>query len=285
MPPLKTKEACAAFNAILNNVREILTLLNKNSLEVCIEKAHRLKSKIQNEKINIQQDEDILNDFYIISRFVDFVSAYLDLWRKLLNHEFSSSWDSLQDSLNFLRLIKKFSSINIEFFEDQLLELEKTYPYNIFLSVGATAERIECSLCGQDIDSEDCPHMKGELYGGEMAYGVVKNIVEANHVSFVSNPKDKRCVVKYEDTGEQFKLVRYLSDLINNGRFNILDFCELKFSKKLKLNPEYVKLGRNESCFCGSGKKFKKCCISKEYIEGDHVDIVATPKTIDSVIA
>jgi len=24
------------------------------------------------------------------------------------------------------------------------------------------------------------------------------------------------------------------------------------------------KIGRNEPCFCGSGKKFKKCCINKE---------------------
>ena len=25
-----------------------------------------------------------------------------------------------------------------------------------------------------------------------------------------------------------------------------------------------VKVGRNESCPCGSGKKFKKCCLNKE---------------------
>lgn len=25
------------------------------------------------------------------------------------------------------------------------------------------------------------------------------------------------------------------------------------------------KLGRNEPCHCGSGKKFKKCCINKAY--------------------
>ncbi|MBP9598462.1 MAG: SEC-C domain-containing protein, partial [Desulfobacter sp.] len=260
-------------------------LLNKKSFEDCLEKARQLELKIIDKHNNIQQNEDVINDFFVLSRFIDFLSAYMNLWKKLLNHEFSSSWNSLQDSLDLLRLIKKFSSINIGFFEDQLLELEKTYPYNIFLSIGATVEKFECSLCGEDIDSADCPHMKGELYGGKMAQGIAKNIVEANHVSFVSIPKDKRCVVKYEDTGEQFKLVRYLSDLINNDRFNIFDFGELQFSKKLKLNPDYVKVGRNEPCFCGSEKKFKRCCISKEYIEGDHVDIVATPKTIDNVIA
>ena len=27
-----------------------------------------------------------------------------------------------------------------------------------------------------------------------------------------------------------------------------------------------IKIGRNDKCFCGSGKKYKKCCINKELI-------------------
>ena len=29
-----------------------------------------------------------------------------------------------------------------------------------------------------------------------------------------------------------------------------------------KIDPKYIgkKMSRNEPCFCGSGKKFKKCC-------------------------
>ena len=32
--------------------------------------------------------------------------------------------------------------------------------------------------------------------------------------------------------------------------------------KQSKIDPKYVgkKMGRNEPCFCGSGKKFKHCC-------------------------
>ena len=32
--------------------------------------------------------------------------------------------------------------------------------------------------------------------------------------------------------------------------------------KPLKIDPKYVgkKMSRNEPCFCGSGKKYKKCC-------------------------
>lgn len=29
------------------------------------------------------------------------------------------------------------------------------------------------------------------------------------------------------------------------------------------MNNNNTKLGRNDICYCGSGKKFKKCCIDK----------------------
>ena len=28
--------------------------------------------------------------------------------------------------------------------------------------------------------------------------------------------------------------------------------------------PEMVKVGRNEPCPCGSGRKYKRCCLNKE---------------------
>jgi len=32
-------------------------------------------------------------------------------------------------------------------------------------------------------------------------------------------------------------------------------------AKKQIINKE--KIGRNDQCFCGSGKKYKKCCLNK----------------------
>jgi len=31
-----------------------------------------------------------------------------------------------------------------------------------------------------------------------------------------------------------------------------------------KMRPLYTGIGRNEKCPCGSGNKFKKCCIDKK---------------------
>ena len=34
------------------------------------------------------------------------------------------------------------------------------------------------------------------------------------------------------------------------------------------------KIGRNDPCPCGSGKKYKQCCINKELLELDDNDLV-----------
>lgn len=245
-----------------------------------------LKGLIDSSKNDaVVESDDYRNDLWVIERYIDFLAKYSHLWKSILDQRFSESWCLLQDSLDHLRSIKRFSHIDINFFEDQLLELERTYPYNVFFSIGATVECFECSICGQDIDSQECPHVRGNLYGGVMAYAIAKNITQLDHVSMVAHPADKRCVVSYEDNGEQFKLIRYVSSLISSRRCRISDFGRLQFSKRLRPNPDYRKLQRNERCFCGSEKKFKHCCIGKECIEGDHVDIVAEPKCFEHAVA
>ena len=38
--------------------------------------------------------------------------------------------------------------------------------------------------------------------------------------------------------------------------------------KGVEGNPVRAKIGRNDPCFCGSGKKYKKCCLGKRTISG-----------------
>jgi len=229
-------------------------------------------------------EEQYLNDLFVLDRYVDLLFKYGELWQRIRDGQFSDSWCSLQDCLDLLRLIKRFSQIDIAFFEAQLTELERVYPYSVFASVGMLVERFDCSICGCDIDSEECSHVGGALYRGEMAYGIARNITAIDHLALVTNPEDKRCVIQYDDTSDHFKLVRLLADLITSQQWRPADFSHLQFSQKRRLNPNYRQVGRNDLCFCGSGKKFKKCCIGTALIEQKHVDLVAVPRSIESVI-
>ena len=218
------------------------------------------------------KEERYLNDLYVLNSYLSFFESYCETWRLILNQEFTESWKKLQDSIDLIRVLKKFSSIHLDFFEHQLPELEKAYPYNTFFSIGAVVKKSECSICGKDINSLECTHRKGKLYGGKMAVGIVKNI-EVDHVSIVSSPADKRCVITFTNNHPVFELVGNLADSIKNGIFSIFDLNGIKISEVKRKNPDYMLQGRNERCACGSGKKFKKCCISKEYIDGIHADI------------
>lgn len=262
----------------------LLVAVNEHCFDEAQEVVSKMREILTNAREKTEADDHFLTDMYVLDRYVDLMSGYSLLWKKIINQEFSASWDCLQENLNLLRSIKRFSQLDVSFFENQLVELEQAYPYNVFFSIGVTVEHFECSICGRDIDSDECPHMRGRLYAGKMAHAIARDITNLDHVSIVTNPEDKRCVVEYPDTGKQFRLVRYLSGLITSRKLRISDFDSLKFTKRQQRNPNYVELGRNDPCFCGSDKKFKKCCISKRYIGHDHVDVVAKPRSMEEVI-
>lgn len=229
------------------------------------------------------QDEIILNDLYVLKKVINFYMSLSKYWENIYNGLYSESWSSLQDCLDLLRTIKKFSLNNklykLELYENQLLDIEKMYPYRIFFSMGMEVELYECSICNKDIDSFDCPHEIGNLYNGEMAYGIAKDITNIDHVSAVENPRDKRCVPVYENNSGAFKGLKYINDLLIHKRIFPTRFF-IEISKRTISNPEYKKIGKNEKCYCGSNKKFKKCCIDKKYIEQDHFEIVNKEQVI-----
>lgn len=245
-----------------------------------------LRAEIESEvSRNATAPDEWFDDMYVLRRYIEFFEHYGQVWRLVAEEKFSASWRKLQDALDALRLVRRFSQIDTSALEDQLVELEKAYPYNIFFSIGAIVERFECSICGHDIDSFQCIHRKGHLYRGRMAVGVAHNIVEFDHLAMVDQPEDRRCVVSYDDGGEQFKLVRLLSRLLQERKYVVSHFGLLRFSKRMRPNPEHTKLRRNDPCYCKSGLKFKRCCIEKSHIEGDHVDITPRPIDVERAVA
>lgn len=245
-----------------------------------------LRSDIELEEArNTTAPDEWFNDMYALRRYIEFFEHYGEVWRLVADERFSASWSKLQDALDALRLVRRFSQIDTSVLEDQLVELEKTYPYNVFFSMGAIVERFECSLCGEDIDSFRCIHRKGQLYRGRMAVAIARNIVEFDHLAIVDQPEDRRCVVSYDDQGEQFSLVRLLSRLLQDRKYVVSHFGELRFSKRRRPNPNHTKLGRNDLCYCESGLKFKRCCIGKSHIEGDHVDIIPRLVEVERAVA
>lgn len=282
MTALKTTEGIDLLSEIRARLRAQLELVD---LEVGIRQSPEidqlLVDLIEAKVMHDSGSEDVLNEIFVLEKYVQLFVEYGLLWRQIADSQFTESWDSLQSAFDLIRLIRRFSSLNVSAIENQLYALETAYPYNIFFSMGAVVERFECSICGKDIDSFECSHRKGELYRGKMAYGIARNIIQLDHVAMVKHPADKRCVISYSNDAPQFSVVRYLGDLLTSRKLLVSNFGGVAWGKRRIPNPEHRCLTRNDPCYCHSGRKFKRCCIDKAYTEQDHAQILPAQSIID----
>lgn len=286
MTPLKTAEGCDLLSSLRAPLRVYLQLVDADVGVTKLSEIDRLLSELSNSKVLHESgEEDVLNDVFLLERYVRLIGEYGLLWRQVASSQFSESWCTLQNAFDLIRLIRRFSNINTSAIEDQLNALESLYPYDVFFSMGAVVEWFECSICGKDIDSFDCHHRKGELYRGQLAYAIARNIVQFDHIAIVDQPADKRCVISFSNDNDCFSAVRYLGELISSKKLLISCFGGVAWGKRRILNPEYKSLRRNELCYCQSGLKFKKCCINKAFTEQDHAQILPRTSIIQHAIA
>lgn len=257
------------FGIIYKNLHEIQFQRARDNLILLENKVKQLTS----------QDGLVLNDIFLFKQVLSFHNSLINMWEKIYGMEYSDSWNYLQNCLDSLRNINRFSLNNqkaevLNFFEKQLLILEKLYPYNIFFSMGIEVALYECSICGKNIDSFECEHDIGELYNGEIAIGIAKDITNINHIAMVESPMDKRCVVRYDDNGHQFRGLHFLNKQLLSNELTPITLYDADETPRKKWNEKYIELARNEKCFCGSEKKFKKCCRNKKFIEEEHIELI-----------
>lgn len=242
-------------------------------------------TKVGVEKCNLLKDtaiethnESLANASFMMSKLFSMYYNYASYWRQLNEKKYKNSWNSLQDTIDNLLLVSRWSSNRFHFHLEKLdmhfKELEKLYPYNIFASSEMVITKTRCSICGKDGLDIDCIHIPGNLYWGEMACTIAENFT-FQAVALVKHPIDKRCVMEIQDDNrtdeEKFKLLDYFVSNISNP----LMLFKLAEQKRFHKKEVEQKLRRNDRCYCGSGLKFKHCCGKEEYTEGIHYVIFA----------
>jgi hypothetical protein len=254
--------------------RNLVAVDNGVGLEHSPELDHLISRLTDARELYCEASDEVLDDIFVLERYVRMFGEYGFLWHQIKCLRFSESWSTLQNVFDLIRQIKRFSTIDVSVIEYQLYALETLYPYDIFLSIGAVVERFDCSICGHNIDSFECSHRKGELYRGQLAIAIARNIVHLDHVAMVDQPADKRCVISYKNDAQQFSVVSYLANLLSNRSLTVLRFSSAVWAKRIISNERHIEMGRNERCYCDSGKKYKKCCIGKASVEQNHVQII-----------
>lgn len=268
------------FKHICKNKYDCLT---KDALQAINNREYDKVTKIVESATNLLQTgkaltqvEVELNEFYVLNVHFQLLSSVASYWRKIETEQYYESWWNLQDALDSIRSIKKFgygAGKAAKFFEKQLLSIEKIYPYKLFSSLGFIVECYECSICGSDMDSDQCVHLKGELYAGELALAVAKEIKDIDHFALVEDPKNKRLAIGHDDSSPIFNIFKLLVKDFDK-QLKPLEFSSAVITEFMRPNENWVKQGRNTKCFCGSGKKYKKCCEGHNSVKQVHVDFI-----------
>ena len=119
--------------------------------------------------------------------------------------------------------------------------------------------------------------------GQEQALGLEKRIllqlIDQNWKSHIQYLEQLRGVIGLRSYGNRDPLIEYkkeafllFENLLNKLKTDLITILinltivektnEEKEPDPVKIDPKYIgkKMSRNEPCFCGSGKKYKRCC-------------------------
>jgi peptide deformylase len=83
------------------------------------------------------------------------------------------------------------------------------------------------------------------------------------YFSGAENPSDGKGSWEREDSNKQEQELRLLETICVQHEIDHLNGMTIHDRQVITTIVNDDKLGRNDPCHCGSGKKFKKCCINK----------------------
>lgn len=220
----------------------------------------------------LANDEKLANATFIFKQYIFFIDTYRVFWGMLESGEYKKSWDKLQDCISAISLMGRFIGNNnllcLQDIASHLFNLERLYPFTIFASSEFILLKESCNICKRDISDPQCEHIPGELYFGQVVQRVVEKM-EFVGVALVKNPLDKRCIIEIQ--GDNPKKFEAVETFLKYAKSPLHTFLITEIPIVFDVNKNTA--GRNDACPCGSGKKYKKCCLPKKNNEGIHCHI------------
>lgn len=230
--------------------------------------------KKQKEQASSDGDEYTANYLWCFYQIFLVQKNYTDAFWNMKNKKYEDAWfllDRADIELSFLEphYEKYFGEpVGIRF---QLLYIMNTikrfqmlFPYKLFMSREAIIKEEECSICGEKIRLRGgCKHKLGHLYNGKQCCYRVTDM-QFLGMALVTDPFDKYTFLNIQGHDYNYTTIDFIMD-------NLKSPYDLWNVKKIKVKiPNFKNAGRNDSCPCGSGKKYKKCCMGTSNEMMDH---------------
>ena len=201
--------------------------------------------------------------------------TYISVFNCILEEEFRKAWDLLVQCENCLHFLDRHfvewqNEYGVEHIRIHSQQLQELYHLKIGFSPACLFEKILCSVCNCERKlRRDCGHVISEIYDGEMCHNIVEK-AKILHISLVDSPAQKIAVIWPENGAmPQFNLINKLANQIQSP------WAGWTYQKEIrrKFHPAFKNLRRNDRCLCGTGKKYKRCCLNKDEVpEYPHFD-------------
>lgn len=226
-------------------------------------------------KYQKEEKEEEANYCWCLKQIYTVKKGYLTAYHELKNHDFENAWYNLERVDIELSFLEKNFDIGNEindpyalvYIKNTVPKFQKLFPYKVFTSREALIKKEVCSICGKEVKLRGgCTHKIGKLYMGKMCSRSVEDM-EFIGVAVVTDPFDKYAILKIEGQEFNYDLIEYVSDNLKSP----YDLWTYEIERKIQ--PKFQNLNRNDKCACGSGKKYKKCCMNTNRIYMEHYKI------------
>lgn len=217
------------------------------------------------------KDEKNANYFWCLREIFNIQKGFVSAIEDLNSKKFEEAWllfDKVDIKIGNLEqnfdVFHEKDKYHISFIKRIICEYQKLFPYQYFFSRENIIKREECSICGKEISLRSfCGHKPGKLYMGKLCVRKVTDM-EFKAVSIVTDPFDKYSYLQLPGREYNYGMIEALMEELSSPYDDF--YIE---TVKIKKN-EYKKVQRNDVCPCGSGKKYKKCCLGTERELMDH---------------
>ena len=268
----------------MNNILEKLGLKDGESIDhPWINKAlERAQQKVEARNFDIRKTlikfDNVLND----QRHVIF-SQRKDAMNSNQIFEYSNSFlNEIIEDLIKLKAKEKLNPKNKVFENKTKLILGKNYEEKTFNNLISNDEKeIKEKIIKKFLEvRNDRIKILGEDQSKEIEKRIFLQSIDLNWKSHIQYLEQLRQVIGLRSYGQRDPLIEYkkeafelFENLLNKLKLDYITILmnlkvvesfnnRKKDDKPTKIDPKYIskKMSRNEPCFCGSGKKYKKCC-------------------------
>lgn len=117
------------------------------------------------------------------------------------------------------------------------------------VSVGCSVKKSVCSVCGKDMKTGECTHIKGRIYGGKLCCGILSEPTDAYEWSFVAVPSQREAGVtksflkKEEKKTELMKAMKECESELTLTKSQTEQLCD--YIGKLEQYEQEAKAYRN----------------------------------------